>query len=449
VRRLGSLLRCCPVPRRDQEDRERSARGPALKVRVAVALSHLADFIEPCTSRSAGRLRLGSCEVHAVEWNSVDRIAAAPQMASCAWSDDESPSPCGGGERMRLLLTAIIGLVVAIGPDSARAQVATANPAWALSGSRSYEESSPGLGTSQHFSSRYGTIDVYSYGRRRSDWLLGTGDPQFAAEFSQVLAEIRQAAAQGLTSNLVMGATRDVTIAGQQFRTAAFSYDRGGRSFDSAVHLTAKGGQLLKYRISVGANSEPGVVQLVEQFIAGDLPSRPLQPLDRSGIAASAAGPIASLKSALEGCRARQAAQAPRIGPVKDAGGFIKTQELGAQYRLETPRPASPSEPVAANVEIATSLVSATASTEEAVKQIPLSVIGPDVTTMVRHYRFQWTGGHWLLTDASLNLNIKGTIPGTSLRMQSLPMKDKKIEPSEARKGSDAGASCVQAIESL
>jgi len=351
---------------------------------------------------------------------------------------------------MRLLLTAIIGLVVAIGLDSARAQVATANPAWALSGSRSYEESSPGLGTSQHFSSRYGSIDVYSYGRRRSDWLPGTGDPQFAAEFSQVLAEIRQAAAQGLTSNLVMGATRDVTIAGQQFRTAAFSYDRGGRSLDSAVHLTAKGGQLLKYRISIRANSEPGVVQLVEQFIAGDLPSRPLQPFDRSGIAASAAGPIASLKSALEGCRARQAAQAPRIESVEDGGGFIKTQELGARYGLETPpTAASPSEPVAANVEIATSLVSVRASTEEAVRQIPLSVMGPDVTTMVRHYRFQWTGRHWLLTDASLNLNIKGTVPGTSLRMQSLPMKDKKVEPSEARKGSDAGASCVQAIESL
>src|SRR5678816_4083767 len=113
-------------------------------------------------------------------------------------SDYESPSPSGGGEPMRFLLTAIIGLVVAIGLDSARAQGGTANPSWALSGSRSYEESSPGLGTSQHFSSSYGSIDVYSYGRRRNDWLQGTNDPQFAAEFSQVLAELRQAAAQGL-----------------------------------------------------------------------------------------------------------------------------------------------------------------------------------------------------------------------------------------------------------
>ena len=54
-----------------------------------------------------------------------------------------------------------------------------------------------------------------------------------------------------------------------------------------------------------------------------------------------------------------------------------------------------------------------------------------------------------MLTDAALNLNIKGSVPGTPLRMQSLPMRDKKIEPSEARKGSDAGASGVQAIESL
>jgi hypothetical protein len=197
------------------------------------------------------------------------------------------------------------------------------------------------------------------------------------------------------------------------------------------------------------ANSEPGVVQLVEQFIAGDLPSRPLQPLDRSGVAASTAGPFASLKSALEGCRARKLRKLLGSGPVKDGGGFIKTQELGARYGLKTPRPASPSEPVLANVEVATSLVSATASTEEAVRHIPLSIMGPGVITMVRRYRFQWMGGHWLLTDASLNLTIKGAVPGTTLRMHSLPMKDKEIEPSEARKGGDAGASCVQAIESL
>jgi hypothetical protein len=349
---------------------------------------------------------------------------------------------------MRLLLTVVIGVVAAIGLNSARAQGGASTPTWALSGSRSYEESSPGLGTSQHFTSGYGSIDVYFYGRRRSDWQPGTGDRQFASEFSQVLAEVRQAAAQGLTSNLVLGATRDVTIAGQQFRSAVFSYDRGGRSYDSAAYLTAKGGQLLKYRISVPANSEPGVAQLVEQFIAGDLPSRPLQPLNRSATAV-VAGPIATLKSVLESCQARQAAQAPRIGPVKDGGGFIKTQELGARYGLETPTAASSGELVVANVEIATSLVSAKASTEEAVRQMPLSVMGPDVTTIVRRYMFRWTGGHWLLTDASLNLAIRGTIPGTPLRMQSLPMKDKEIEPAEARKGSDAGASCVQAIESL
>src|SRR6476646_3286650 len=76
----------------------------------------------------------------------------------------------GAGNTVRLL-TAIIGLVVAVGLDSAYAQVSAANPSWALSGSRSYEESFPGLGTSQTYRSSDGFVTVYSYGRKRSDWL--------------------------------------------------------------------------------------------------------------------------------------------------------------------------------------------------------------------------------------------------------------------------------------
>jgi hypothetical protein len=40
--------------------------------------------------------------------------------------------------------------------------------------------------------------------------------------------------------------------------------------------------------------------------------------------AVSATDPIASIKSAVEGCRARQAAQAARVGPVKDGAGFFE-----------------------------------------------------------------------------------------------------------------------------
>jgi len=152
---------------------------------------------------------------------------------------------------------------------------------------------------------------------------------------------------------------------------------------------------------------------------------------------ALATDPKVSIRTAIEGFRAQQAAQAPRVGPVKDGGGFIKTQELAPRYGLEVPSTASPSGPVFANVEIATSLVAVRAATEEAVKQMPLSVMGPDVTTMVRRYKFEWTRGHWLLADACINLTIRGPIPGhPSLRTYSLPMKDKKMEPSDARTGS-------------
>ena len=188
----------------------------------------------------------------------------------------------GAGKAVRLL-SAIIGLVVVVALNSAYAQVSAANPSWALSGSRSYEESFPGLGTSQTYRSSDGFVTVYSYGRKRSDWLAGINDPQFAKEFSDALAEVRQAEAGGQYSNLVVGPTRDVTIGGQQFRTAVFGFTLKGQPSDSAVYLTAKDGQLLKYRITARANSQPAIAQLAEQFIAGDLPSRSLQPVRQAG----------------------------------------------------------------------------------------------------------------------------------------------------------------------
>ena len=157
--------------------------------------------------------------------------------------------------------------------------------------------------------------------------------------------------------------------------------------------------------------------------------------------AASNTAPAASIQSAISQCRAKLAAQAPRVRAMKD-GGFIKTQEMGAQFQLELPTTASPSDPQVAVVDITTSLVSVMARSEEAVRQLPLSSDGPSVTKIARRYRFEWTGRHWSLSDASLRLEIKA--PG----MFSLPTKDKKIEPSDARKGFDAGATCVQTIES-
>jgi hypothetical protein len=175
---------------------------------------------------------------------------------------------------MTRALAAIAWLVIALGSGHAQAQAKEASHLWNLSNSRSYEESYPGLGTSQHFSSPYGWIDVFSYGLRRNDWLEGTSDPQFEREFSEALSNVRQASAQGITSNLVVAATRDAIIGGQSFRVAEFSFVLRGQPSDSALYLTAKGGLLLKYRITVKANPEPPIRKLAEEFILEDLPSR-------------------------------------------------------------------------------------------------------------------------------------------------------------------------------
>lgn len=133
-------------------------------------------------------------------------------------------------------------------------------------------------------------------------------------------------------------------------------------------------------------------------------------------------------------------ASSPRGGDERRR--FIKTQELDAQYQLELPIAASPRDPPVAAVDITTTLVSVMAPSEEAVRQLPLSSDGPRVTKIARRYRFEWTGRHWALSNASLRLEIKAP------DMSSLPMKDKKVDPSDARKGFDAGATCVQTIES-
>ena len=164
-------------------------------------------------------------------------------------------------------------------------------------------------------------------------------------------------------------------------------------------------------------------------------------------IGASAAeavtNPVALLRTALQECQARQASQAPHIGTLPNGNGYLKTQELGAQYGLDVSPATAPDEATIAVVEIATSLVSVSAATREAVEQLPLSVTGPQVTTMARRYRFEWTGARWTLGEAYINLGIR--MPG----MHSLPMRDKKVETGSARSGFDAGASCVQAIEAL
>jgi hypothetical protein len=160
-------------------------------------------------------------------------------------------------------------------------------------------------------------------------------------------------------------------------------------------------------------------------------------------VANAATDPVASMSGAVEQCQLKQAARGSRVRALPDGSGYIKTQELEATYSLDLSRATAPNEATLAVVEVATSLVSARAVTEDAVQLVQLSVTGPEVTKFVRRYKFEWDGVRWLLVEAYLNLNIR--MPG----VQSLPMRDKKMDTANARLGSDAGASCVQLIESL
>jgi len=159
-------------------------------------------------------------------------------------------------------------------------------------------------------------------------------------------------------------------------------------------------------------------------------------------VTACAADQMASMRIGLERCRAEQAAQPARIGPVKE-GGFFKQQELDARYRLETPTTPSPNQATTAFVEVATTLARATAPTEEAVRAMALSTES-SVAGLERLYVFEWKGGHWLLTDAFIR-PILEMPPG----LRATVTGSQKIATGDARSGSDAGATCVQIIEAL
>src|SRR5450432_2008345 len=73
-------------------------------------------------------------------------------------------------ESMKIIVALVVGLLVSLGTYAQVSQVSTASTQWSHESSRSYEESSPGLGTSRTFASSYGWIDVFSYGLGRSDW---------------------------------------------------------------------------------------------------------------------------------------------------------------------------------------------------------------------------------------------------------------------------------------
>jgi hypothetical protein len=139
---------------------------------------------------------------------------------------------------------------------------------WRHVSSHSYEAEYPGFGTSHKYSSASGWIDVYVYSLGRSDWAPGVGDPKFAEHFLSTIDEVRQYAAErGFYTELEVGPIQDVIVSGQAFRTVRFRYSRDGKPMHSKTYLTARNGQLLKYRISVFAASAPDVDFVARAFV--------------------------------------------------------------------------------------------------------------------------------------------------------------------------------------
>ena len=146
---------------------------------------------------------------------------------------------------------------------------------WRYDGSASYESQSPGLGFSNRYSSKSGWIDVYVYSLRRLNWEPGVGDPQFGTHFESTVEESRIFERQGAYVGVNVGRPRDVSISGQWFRTVSFQYSRGGKPMHTTTYLSARNGQLLKYRVSIFAASGLDVDTIAKQFIEENLRNDP------------------------------------------------------------------------------------------------------------------------------------------------------------------------------
>ncbi|MEJ8821986.1 hypothetical protein WKW80_08040 [Variovorax humicola] len=142
-----------------------------------------------------------------------------------------------------------------------------AGVAWQPAGSHDYEPQRPGLGSSQRFESAVGWVDVYRYGMGRSNWAMGVADPAFDAQFRSTISEVRQLAQAGQYTELKVGPTRDLRIAGLVFRTVSYQFRRQGRPHESRTFMTGLQGQLLKYRMTFPSPVEGNVDDIARDFI--------------------------------------------------------------------------------------------------------------------------------------------------------------------------------------
>ena len=153
--------------------------------------------------------------------------------------------------RLCLLLTVVLAACTTppAGPPPL-VPAASLPPAWQHQGRHDYEKQNPGLGFSDKYQSPAGVIDVYSYDLQQPHWRAGVQDPAFDRHFQSTLDEVRYFVQRGVYTDLQQGKPRDVTLAGQVFRTVALRFSREGRPIESHTYLTAVDGRLLKYRLS-------------------------------------------------------------------------------------------------------------------------------------------------------------------------------------------------------
>lgn len=151
---------------------------------------------------------------------------------------------------MKLLFASMLAVLLLGCTAPQTAPLSDAPPPWQYLGRTSYEERAPGYGVSHKYASAAGNIDVYVYDLQRGEWQAGVSDPAFAREFLNTIEEVKHYARKGAYSELQIGPVQDRVIAGHNFRSVSYRFLRQGRRMESLTFLTARGGKLLKYRMS-------------------------------------------------------------------------------------------------------------------------------------------------------------------------------------------------------
>jgi hypothetical protein len=176
---------------------------------------------------------------------------------------------------MKYLLSFIVSLLfTACATNSPHTTISTNSLppiTWKYVNSTSYEANSPGLGTSERYTSEIGWVDVYSYDMKRPNWTSGVTDLQFSAHFNETIASVRQLEKMGRYKNVVIIGPKDVNISNLTFRTVSFTYEMDGKPTNSVTYLTAKSGKLLKYRISMFVTNQLSIESVADAFIRENL----------------------------------------------------------------------------------------------------------------------------------------------------------------------------------